>query len=311
MHDSLRLAFAGTPDFAVPALQALLDAAAYDIAAVYTQPDRPAGRGRRLSESPVKQLALRQGVPVRQPATLRDAQVQSDFAALELDALIVVAYGMILPAAFLDSPRFGCINVHASLLPRWRGAAPIERAMLAGDNETGVTIMRVEPALDTGPMLAQAHCPITAVDTAGTLHDRLAVLGAQLLVATLPRYFSGNLKPQPQAEQSVTYAAKLNKAETRLEWRETAAVLARKVRAFIPRLGAVANLGGLDLKVWSADALPAAGDAVPGTILHAGRDGIDVATAEGALRLLRIQEPGRRPVPAADFLNAHPEFRAD
>ena len=319
MPDPLRLAFAGTPDFAVPSLQALLDAAAYEIVAVYTQPDRPAGRGRRLSESPVKQLALRYGLTVRQPPTLRDAQAQMAFAELQLDALIVVAYGLILPAAILAAPRFGCINVHASLLPRWRGAAPIERAMLAGDRETGVTIMCVEPALDSGPTLARAACPINAIDTAGTLHDRLAVLGAQLLIAVLPRYFTGELKPVPQDKQGVTYAAKLSKAENHLDWHNAAAELALKVRAFNPRLGATAKLGDHELKIWSADALVADATAAsatslgavePGTILRADRTGIDVATGDGVLRLLRVQEPGRRPVSAADYLNAHPELKA-
>ena len=315
MPDPLRLAFAGTPDFAVPSLQALLDAAAYEIVAVYTQPDRPAGRGRRLSESPVKQLALRYGLTVRQPPSLRDPQAQMAFAELQLDALIVVAYGMILPAAILAVPRFGCINVHASLLPRWRGAAPIERAMLAGDRETGVTIMCVEPALDSGPTLAQASCPINAVDTAGTLHDRLAVLGAQLLMAALPRYFADEIKPLAQNEQEVTYAAKLSKAETRLDWHDAAVELALKVRAFNPRLGATARLGDHELKIWSADALAvdttaSPGAVEPGTILHANRTGIDVATGDGVLRLLQVQEPGRRPVTAADYLNAHPELKA-
>ncbi len=302
-----RLLFAGTPEFAVPALRAAL--AGGEVVAVLTQPDRPAGRGRQPQASPVKRLALEQGVPVLQPATLKDGAVRAQLRALRPDLLIVVAYGLILPQAVLDIPRFGAWNVHASLLPRWRGAAPIQRAIQAGDAQTGVCLMQMEKGLDTGPVLRRTATPILPDDTAGSLHDRLAELGAALLHQGLEqlRATQTALPTEPQDPAHATYAHKLDKAEAHLDWHQPAAQLARKVRAFSPWPVAEAVLEGERLRLHEAVAIE--GDGAPGTILAAGREGIDVATGAGALRLLRVQRDGGKVLAAADYLNARPALR--
>lgn len=293
---ALRLAFLGTPDFAVPCLAALAEAG-HEIACVYSQPPRPAGRGHKLRPSPVQRLAEERGWPVRTPRSLRDAQEQADFAALDLDAAIVVAYGLILPKAILEAPRLGCINVHASLLPRWRGAAPIQRAILAGDRETGVTIMQMEEGLDTGPMLLSKSVDITERDTGASLHDRLAELGAAALVEALAGLAAGRLQPQPQPETGVTYAEKLRREEAQLDWSRPAEALARQVRAFTPWPGAWFEVGGERTKVLEAEAVSAEG--APGQVLD---DRLTVACGEGALRLTRLQRPGRAPMDADALL---------
>ena len=297
----LRVVFAGTPEFSVPTLEALLEAG-HEVVAVYTQPDRPAGRGRQLRPTPVKQCALAHDLPVQQPLTLRDETAQDELARHAADVMVVVAYGLILPPAVLAMPRLGCVNVHASLLPRWRGAAPIQRAVLAGDSETGVTIMQMERGLDTGPMLAREALPIGPTDTAGDLHDGLASLGAHLLVATLARLVAGALTPEVQQEALATYAEKLSKAEARLDWRQPAQELDRQVRALNPWPVAEARLDGAPLRIWRATPLPdRAGP--PGQVLEAGPGGIDVACGAGVLRLLQVQPPGKRAMDAADFAN--------
>ena len=296
----MRLVFAGTPRFAVPALEALA-AAGHELAAVLTQPDRPAGRGLAAAAGPVKQVAQRRGVPVLQPPTLKDAAVQARLADLAPDALVVAAYGLILPQAVLDIPRLGALNIHASLLPRWRGAAPIERALLAGDPVTGVCIMQMDAGLDTGPVLLRDELPIASEDTAGTLHDKLAALGARLIVAALA---SGALRPTPQPTEGVTYAAKIEKHETRLEWSRSANEVERQVRAFNPAPGAGARMRGAELKLWRATVVEARG--APGAVLAAGADGISVACGDGALRLEELQRAGGRRLPAAAFLRGFP-----
>ncbi|MCC5858753.1 MAG: methionyl-tRNA formyltransferase [Ectothiorhodospiraceae bacterium] len=296
-----RLVFAGTPEFAVPALQVLLDRGRAPVA-VYTQPDRPAGRGRRLRPSPVKQLALAHGLPVRQPQSLREAGEQAALAALRPDLMIVVAYGLLLPPAVLDIPRRGCVNVHASLLPRWRGAAPIQRAVLAGDRETGVCLMQMEAGLDTGPVLARAVTPIHPEDTGATLHDRLAAMGAGLLAENLDALINGELVAEPQDGAEATYATKLDKAEARIDWSLPAAELQRRVAAFNPWPVAETRWHDQVLRIWRAEAVGGTDDAAAGTVLAAGDQGIDVATGHGVLRLLELQPPGKRPMGAAEFL---------
>jgi len=303
-----RIVFAGTPEFAAAILKALIPKAQYSIVAVYTQPDRPAGRGRKPTQSPVKELALQCGLPVRQPASLKDPEEIRRLAGLDSDLMVVVGYGQILPRAILDTPRQGCINVHASLLPRWRGAAPIQRAILAGDVETGVTIMRIVEALDAGPILCQSACTIGPNDTAAVLHDRLAELGAKCLLDTLDNILNGRVQPAPQDEQLVTHAPKIERAEAHLDWKEPAVQLARKVRAFNLKPVSYAELQGLEIRVWEAIAIDGATCQPPGTVLPTQHHCLDVATGEGLLRLLKVQLPGRRAVSAADFLNGHPNF---
>ncbi|ABI57967.1 methionyl-tRNA formyltransferase [Alkalilimnicola ehrlichii MLHE-1] len=303
MSGAPRLVFAGTPDFAVPSLQALLEAGHRPVA-VYTQPDRRAGRGRRPRPSPVKQQAEAQGLPVRQPESLRDPRAQAELAELAPDLMVVIAYGLILPQAVLQIPALGCVNLHASLLPRWRGAAPIQRAILAGDDETGVCLMRMEAGLDTGPVLARARCPIGPRETGGSLHDRLAALAGTLLHDRLDDLLADRLPAQPQPEAGVCYADKLRKDEAWLDWRRDARQLDRQVRAFNPWPVAQTLCQGQVLRVWEAEPVAApAGDAAPGTVVRADGDGIVVVAGEGALRLQTLQAAGGRPLGVREFLN--------
>ena len=309
MSQPLRIVFAGTPEFAAVHLQALLDAGLVPVAA-YTQPDRPAGRGQKLMASPVKQLAVAHGIPVLQPATLRDPAAQAELAALAPDLLVVVAYGLILPQAVLDIPPLGCINSHASLLPRWRGAAPIQRAVQAGDAESGVTVMQMEAGLDTGPMLRKVCTPISADDTGGSLHDRLATLGAAAVVEAIPALAAGTLHGEVQDDALATYAHKLNKDEARLDWSRPAVELERLVRAFNPWPLCHTTLGAAALKVYAAELVEdgqTEGQGAPGSILAASRVGLTVACGQGALRLTRLQLPGGKPLDFADLYNSRRE----
>ncbi|WP_375740792.1 methionyl-tRNA formyltransferase [Pseudomonas boanensis] len=304
MSQALRLVFAGTPEFAAEHLKALLDSP-HQIIAVYTQPDRPAGRGQKLMPSPVKQLALEHGIPVLQPPTLRDPAAQAELKALGADLMVVVAYGLILPQVVLDMPRLGCINSHASLLPRWRGAAPIQRAVQAGDAESGVTVMQMEAGLDTGPMLLKVTTPISASDTGGSLHDRLAQLGPQAVLQAIDGLAAGTLEGEAQDDTLATYAHKLNKDEARLDWTLPANELERLVRAFNPWPICHSTLNGEPLKVLAA-AL-GEGNGQPGKILATNKDGLTVACGDGALRLTRLQLPGGKPLNFADLYNSRRE----
>ena len=292
----MRVIFAGTPEFAAAALQAII-AAGHEIPLVLTQPDRPAGRGMNLMPSPVKKLALENGLEVFQPLTLKDAAAQEKIAAVQADVMVVAAYGLILPQIVLDMPRFGCINIHASLLPRWRGAAPIHRALLAGDAETGVCIMQMEAGLDTGPVLLRGAFPIAGDDTTASLHDKLAALGAQLVVEALPRL---PLTPESQPLDGVTYAHKIEKAEALIDWSQPATTLDRHVRAFNPFPGAQALLGGQTIKLWKASALAETGEI--GRIIAVDRDRIVVACGEGALAVTELQKAGGKRLPVQQFL---------
>ena len=317
---SERIAFAGTPEFARVALEAL-HAAGVEIALVLTQPDRPAGRGMKLQASPVKQFALQHGWPVAQPRSLRldgkypdDARAAREaIAAARLDAMVVAAYGLILPQWVLDAPRRGCLNIHASLLPRWRGAAPIHRAIEAGDAETGVTLMQMDAGLDTGDMLLRETVAIEDDDSTARLHDRLAALGGRMVVDAVRQALDGALRPVPQPAEGVTYAHKIEKHEAPVDWRQDAAAIARRIRAFDPFPGATGTLGGETVKCWRARALPASGagtatDAAststpaPGTVLAATAEGIDVATGDGVVRLAELQRAGGKRLSAGDFL---------
>ncbi|HDS1102316.1 MULTISPECIES: methionyl-tRNA formyltransferase [Stenotrophomonas] len=304
----MRIVFAGTPEFAVSSLRAA--ARHHEVVAVYTQPDRPAGRGRGLAPSPVKLEAVARGIPVYQPESLKDGAAQQQLRDLQPDLMVVVAYGLILPKAVLAIPPHGCWNVHASLLPRWRGAAPIQRAIQAGDETTGVCLMQMEAGLDTGAVLLHQELPIAATDTGGQLHDRLAELGAQVLSDGLGLLRAG-IKPiaRPQPEQGVTYAHKLDKAEAKLDWAQDAGALARTVRAFNPWPIAEATLAGERVRIHGAVALDLAHGQAPGTVLAAGREGIDIACGQGALRLRVLQREGGKAITAADYLNARRDLR--
>ncbi|CDF81397.1 Methionyl-tRNA formyltransferase [Pseudomonas knackmussii B13] len=304
MSQALRIVFAGTPDFAAEHLKALLDTP-HQIVAVYTQPDRPAGRGQKLMPSPVKQLAVEHGLPVLQPPTLRNEEAQAELAALQPDLMVVVAYGLILPQVVLDIPRLGCINSHASLLPRWRGAAPIQRAVEAGDAESGVTVMQMEAGLDTGPMLLKIATPISAEDTGGSLHDRLARLGPPAVIEAIAGLAAGTLQGEVQDDALATYAHKLNKEEAKLDWSLPAAELERRVRAFDPWPVCHTTLNGETLKVWAARLGEGKGE--PGKILDASRDGLLVGCGEGSLLLTRVQLPGGKPLAFADLFNSRRE----
>ena len=299
----VRIVFAGTPEFAAASLAALLAQAAYHVIAVYTQPDRPSGRGRQLKPSPVKELALAHGVPVYQPLSLRAPEAQAELAALQPDLMIVAAYGLILPAAVLGTPRLGCINVHASLLPRWRGAAPIERAIEAGDTQTGITIMQMDEGLDTGAMLLTRDCPIEENDTGGSLRETLQALGAEALLAALPEVLAGTNRGTAQDGAQATYAAKLRKEESAIDWHLPAALLARRIRAFNPSNVCHATLGGEVFRIHAARAVTDARGAHAGGILEAGAAGIRVACGDGALLLLELQPAGGRAMTAAQLLN--------
>ena len=310
MGAPLRVVFAGTPEFSVPCLEACRASGA-EVVAVYTQPDRPAGRGRKLTPSPVKQAALAAGVPVEQPESLKSQEARDTLAAYRPDLMVVVAYGLILPRKVLALPRLGCWNVHASLLPRWRGAAPIQRAILAGDAESGVDLMQMEAGLDTGPVLLERRTPIRRDDTGGSLHDRLSALGAEVLADGLRRVTAGEtLVPRPQPEEGVTYAHKLDKAEARLDFQRDALALERQVRAFDPWPVAEGEIAGESLRIWAAEAIERDHHAAPGSVLSAGRDGIEIACGQGALRVTALQRAGGKRIGAADYLNARPDLRS-
>lgn len=305
---TLRIVFAGTPDFAVPCLRAA--ARLGDIVAVYTQPDRPAGRGRQLTPSPIKMEALASGWRVEQPENFKTINSKMVLRGLNADIMIVVAYGLLLPQSVLDIPKHGCWNVHASLLPRWRGAAPIQRALEAGDPQSGVCLMQMEKGLDTGPVLLSLSTMISDEDTGGSLHDRLSTLGAEVLSDGLKLLRAG-IKPiaQLQSETGVTYAHKLDKQEAKLDWSVSAKILANKIRAFNPWPICEAQVNGERLRIHHAISIPLAHKQTPGTILMANQNGLDIACGEGALRLLQVQREGGRMIAIADYLNAHPALR--
>lgn len=300
---ALKIIFAGTPEFAIPTLQALLNSE-HQICAVYTQPDRPAGRGQKLTASAVKQLAVAHQLPVYQPVTLRDATVQQILRNFNADIMIVIAYGLILPKAVLTIPRYGCVNVHASLLPHWRGAAPIQRAILNGDKLTGITIMQMDEGLDTGEILQQENCSIHDDDTSASLQERLAKLGATALLEALTKIESNSIQQKPQDNALTSHAAKISKAEAELDWHLSAIALDRKIRAFNPWPVAYTLFQQQPLRIWQAKALPEKSSLAPGTLIHADKSGIDVATGEGILRILQLQLPNGPRISPNDFVNA-------
>ena len=300
----MRIIFAGTPDFSVPAFQALM-ASPHEVVAVYTQPDRPLGRGRKQVNGPVKQVATDHHIPVYQPLDFKSAESVEELRQLQADLMVVVAYGLILPQEVLDAPRLGCVNIHASLLPRWRGAAPIQRAIIAADQQTGISIMQMDAGLDTGPVWLCREISISANETGAHLHDRLAQLGADALMDALPLLGGDEYQPTAQVDEGVTYAHKLSKREAAIEWSEPAALIHRKVRAYNSWPVAYTQLGGKQLRVWESRLVDGKSKAEPGRVVSNSSDGINVATGEGLLRIIKLQMPGKRAMSAADFLNAH------
>ena len=309
MTTSLRIIFAGTPDFAADHLKALIDSE-HQVIAVYTQPDRPAGRGQQLQPSAVKQLALKHDITVLQPKSLKKATAQAELKALDADVMIVVAYGLILPQAILDMPRLGCINVHGSLLPRWRGAAPIQRAIWAGDKETGVTIMQMDAGLDTGAMLSSVSCAITDTDTSASLYNKLAQLGPAALVDALKQLPVLQQQAVSQDDSQACYAEKLHKDEALLDFAKPAVALAREIRAFNPWPVSYLTLPQGNVKVWAAQAETKTSDTAPGTVISADKQGIRIACADGVLCITQLQPPGKKPMAAADFLNGRADWLA-
>ncbi|MBL0528712.1 methionyl-tRNA formyltransferase [Aeromonas caviae] len=305
--NKLKLIFAGTPDFAARHLAALLSSG-HEVVAVYTQPDKPAGRGQKLTASPVKELALAHDLPVYQPASLRNEAAQAELAALGADLMVVVAYGLILPKAVLDTPRLGCINVHGSLLPRWRGAAPIQRSIWAGDAETGVTIMQMDVGLDTGAMIRKVTCPIASDETSASLYDKLAGLGPQALVDTLDAMAAGGTAAEPQDDALANYAEKLSKEEARIDWSMDAVAIERCIRAFNPWPISWFEVAGQTVKVWQAEVVAQDHGQAVGTLLKADKQGIEVATGQGVLRLLTLQPPGKKAMSVSDLLNSRRDW---
>lgn len=305
--NKLKLIFAGTPDFAARHLAALLSSG-HEVVAVYTQPDKPAGRGQKLTASPVKELALAHDLPVYQPASLRNEAAQAELAALGADLMVVVAYGLILPKAVLDTPRLGCINVHGSLLPRWRGAAPIQRSIWAGDAETGVTIMQMDVGLDTGAMIRKVTCPIASDETSASLYDKLAGLGPQALVDTLDAMAAGDTAAEPQDDALANYAEKLSKEEARIDWSMDAIAIERCIRAFNPWPISWFEVAGQTVKVWQAEVVAQDHGQAAGTLLKADKQGIEVATGQGVLRLLTLQPPGKKAMSVSDLLNSRRDW---
>ncbi|MBF0471298.1 MAG: methionyl-tRNA formyltransferase [Gammaproteobacteria bacterium] len=307
MTHSLRIIFAGTPEFAAEALAAILQTR-HKVIAVYTQPDRPAGRGRKLKPSAVKALAQQQQIPIYQPLSLRKPEAEAEFLTLSCDVMVVAAYGLILPPAVLEHPRYGCLNIHASLLPRWRGAAPIQRAILAGDEESGITIMQMDRGLDTGAMVSKKAIPIAAGESAEQLHDRLAQCGGAEIVAALQQLANqGKLEATPQSEREACYAAKLHKEEAVIDWSETSVAISRRIAAFNPWPVAQTQFGEKVLRIWEGSVCdtPHPPGTAPGTVVAADKRGVAVACGEGSLRLTQVQLPGGKPMSAASFRNAH------
>ena len=304
----LKIIFAGTPDFSVAPLKALIDSSEYEVVAVYTQPDRPAGRGRKLNPSPVKACALEHGIAVFQPEKLKSVEDQQPLIDLKADLMVVVAYGIILPEVILNAPKLGCINIHASLLPRWRGAAPIQRAILAGDTESGITIMQMDVGLDTGDMLLKIKCDIEAGDTGSSLHDRLAIMGAEALMQALPGLVNGTLKGEKQDENLTNYANKLQKSEALIDWNKSAKELQRQVNAFnawpVAQTPIEVKGKAQMLRIWRAQAIDGSGEQA-GKVINCNKQGIDVVTGDGLLRLSEIQMPGKKPMDVKAFVNAN------
>lgn len=309
MSPDLKLAFAGTPELAATILQKLVDTDLYTIACVYTQPDKPAGRGRKLRKGAVKELAELKHLPLQQPA--RPEDIDRDSALADVDILVVAAYGILLPESILKRPRLGCINVHTSLLPRWRGAAPIQRAIQAGDTETGITIMQMDGGLDTGNILLQKQCPIVNNETAGSLHDRLAIMGGDVLLDALTRIDNGTLQGQPQENAKASYAHKISKAEAEIDWYLPAETIERTVRAFNPFPIAHTNLNDIHMRIWEVEVLNQENNGLrPGTVVASSTSGIDVASADHLIRIHKLQLPGKKMVTASEFHNGHQHFFA-